>query len=192
MDTRTRIPPLDQLPPLDEAKRLGVKWCNRGHPCKHGHVAPWNWKGSYCRECLRIAQKRYEATEGGRQVQREAQARYSASDKGRAFEGRYEPTPAQRAYNRAFAAERYTAEIKATPPWLTESQRAEIRAIYDQAIRLTTETGVLHHVDHVVPLKNRLVCGLNVPWNLQVLTKAENLRKGNKFNGTLDNDGWRV
>jgi 5-methylcytosine-specific restriction endonuclease McrA len=81
----------------------------------------------------------------------------------------------------AIAARRRAQKLLATPKWLTKGQLEEILSIYLEAARLTKETGIKHHVDHIIPLQGENVTGLHVPWNLQILTATENCRKGNKF-----------
>jgi hypothetical protein len=65
----------------------------------------------------------------------------------------------------------------AIPPWLTDQHLDAMQWFYDEARRLTKETGVSHVVDHIEPLNGAHSCGLHVPWNLQVLTDSENKRK---------------
>lgn len=42
-------------------------------------------------------------------------------------------------------------------------------------------TGIVWHVDHIVPLKGTQVSGLHIWSNLQVIPKTTNLIKGNSF-----------
>ncbi|MBM3105766.1 hypothetical protein IIE18_11500 [Pseudomonas sp. V1] len=66
----------------------------------------------------------------------------------------------------------------ATPSW---ANHVAIQAIYTEARRLSVETGVLHEVDHIVPIQGNKVCGLHVDYNLQILTKIDNLQKHSNF-----------
>ena len=68
--------------------------------------------------------------------------------------------------------------VRATPQW---ADFERIREIYDEAARLTWLTGIEHTVDHVIPLRHPLVCGLHNQFNLQVLPRYINDRKSNDF-----------
>lgn len=73
--------------------------------------------------------------------------------------------------HRARETKRRAAKLKATPKFADD---ATIREIY-----LNCPPGM--HVDHIVPLQGREVCGLHVEWNLQYLPGSENCRKSNKL-----------
>ena len=72
-------------------------------------------------------------------------------------------------------------KLNRTPAWLTKEQEKEILSFYWLAKDLKSVSGEEYHVDHIVPLQGKTVCGLHVPWNLQILPKDINLSKGNRF-----------
>lgn len=57
----------------------------------------------------------------------------------------------------------------------------KIRDIYKKCSEKTKISGIKHHVDHIIPLKGKNVCGLHVEYNLQIITASENCKKSNKF-----------
>lgn len=86
-----------------------------------------------------------------------------------------------RALTKAQVAKCRAARLKRTPPWLTEAHYKQIELFYGAAASLTKELGIKFHVDHIMPLCGKDSSGLHVPWNLQVITALENLKKGNKI-----------
>lgn len=79
---------------------------------------------------------------------------------------------ANRPHANALAAKYRSSKLRATPKW---SDLGAIAVIYKEAALLGL------HVDHIIPLRGKMVCGLHVPANLQLLTKSENSRKSNNF-----------
>ena len=68
--------------------------------------------------------------------------------------------------------------VQHMPKWLTKEHRRQIREFYKNCPKG-------YHVDHIIPLKSydihtkqHVSCGLHVPWNLQYLSKSDNLKKG--------------
>lgn len=81
----------------------------------------------------------------------------------------------------AITSRRRAAKLQAMPQWLTQQDHDEIREFYKIAQWMTIAFDELFHVDHIVPLQGKNVCGLHVPWNLQVLFARDNISKSNKF-----------
>jgi hypothetical protein len=125
---------------------------------------------SHCKSCCRAAMSKWGAANRARHNARSAKWKTANPDSVRAIAARW--ADANRGRVIARHAKRRAAKLQRTPAWVDQ---AAIAAIYAQA----EEAGM--HVDHVIPLQGRLVSGLHVHNNLQLLTKSENSSKRNHF-----------
>jgi 5-methylcytosine-specific restriction endonuclease McrA len=183
----------------EEAKKTGSKYYFTGQPCKHGHIAPRKTKGA-CIECLKVEWakgnetraeyfKQYNKSEAGQKAKKEYYARNKdaviarAQARDTATVTKYKTEYKQRnpdLYKELVSLRRRRFR-QATPKWLSAEQKLDIRLKYRLAIELSRRTGIRHAVDHLIPLQGEEVCGLHVPWNLEVITQDENLKKSNKL-----------
>lgn len=73
---------------------------------------------------------------------------------------------------------RRAAERLCVPEW---SEKEKIRVIYQKAKWLSELTGLTYHVDHIIPIQGKDVCGLHVWSNLQILEASINCSKQDKY-----------
>lgn len=70
------------------------------------------------------------------------------------------------------------AIVMSAPPWVDAWELEVLRA---WARARTVFEGELHVLDHIVPVTHDRVCGLTVPWNLQVIHWQANGAKSNHW-----------
>lgn len=75
-----------------------------------------------------------------------------------------------------YGAERYNNMKQARPKW---ANPFFMREIYHLAILRSRALGIPHHVDHIVPIKSKIVCGLHVENNMRVILARTNIQKSN-------------
>jgi hypothetical protein len=177
-----------------EAKAAGAKFYFTGEPCVRGHIALRKTKGS-CLECVkedwavdnerRKGKPKTEASiaAGRRYYEKNREAviaRAAARPTKEKRRNRAEYKDRNVDVVRADTSVRRRRHREATPVWLTKDERLKMRELYVQARKLTALTNEQYVVDHIVPLQGETVCGLHVPWNMEVITQEKNLKKSNK------------
>lgn len=174
-----------------------------GKPCPRGHVAERLTCNCTCIDCLNGKQRerraaglmaekdkaRYWKDPNGNRAKSKAQYQKHL-EKRRAYDRERSLDPERhasivkrsgeyakrnRAKITALTAKYRARKRHAMPPWLTAEMVVEIRAFYAAAKKSHQS------VDHIIPIAGKTVCGLHVPWNLQVLPLPENQRKGNRY-----------
>lgn len=198
------------MTPRQAAIAAGAKRYFTGRPCKHGHVCERFVSSNACTQCTRERAADYDKANPemarAREARRDRSAYYpahkerilartkewAAANAGRVAEAakarrlrRLDDAKvvarawrdANRAHRNAKRMARKAAELAATPAWADPSKIVEF---YETAQGLSMLTGEWHHVDHIVPLMGKMVCGLHVEHNLRVIQAPENWAKNNR------------
>jgi hypothetical protein len=63
---------------------------------------------------------------------------------------------------------------------LTDDEMIVRSRLISECVRLEKELGIQYHIDHIVPI---VLGGLDHPVNWQIISEAENCRKGSKMTG---------
>jgi len=180
-----------------EAKRLGLAMYFTGVPCKNGHVTSRYASSAECFFCRKdknqsaavkekqaawglanneqrsaVGKERYERNKVWQQLR--TQAKWVANkEKVTETNNRWSLNNPEkmRLIIRNRNKLRNLIVRQQRPKW---ANLQKIRHIYDNC-----PEG--HHVDHVIPLRGKTVCGLHIETNLQYMPALENIKKSNKF-----------
>lgn len=180
-----------EIKAVEMFKSIGSNICNRCNAARikaWGKANPEKMKAKYARHNKTEKRKAYLALYAQTEKRKAYIAAYQVTEKRKAYQAAY-----NKLYNYVYKIENtqrsaswkkankgrvnttnaaYLKRIKqATPPW------ADQQAILD--VYLEAEYFGME-VDHIVPIRSKLVCGLHTWENLQLLTKLENITKGNR------------
>jgi len=162
--------------------------------CFNKNSRKTNGKNSYCKKCQ--SEKNRLWLQENAQHRQAYEKNYKASNKPRIKENksRWDAENAERRSSyrllhksryASHAMKRYVQTKLAQPSWLSDIQLGQIEEVYWLALDLKAVSGDVYHVDHIIPLQGKTVCGLHVPWNLQVLPADINIQKSNNFGGDV-------
>jgi hypothetical protein len=144
-----------------------------------------------CKDCHNKENRDYKRKNKAKIASYNKRYRFTAAYK--AYQQRYKKDNAQKIKDRvkkhreanldkrsAYQSKRRASAVNATPKWLTKEQLNEIMWFYAVAKELQWLSEDKLEVDHIEPLLGKDVCGLHVPWNLQILPSSLNRSHGNR------------
>lgn len=160
---------------------------------------------AHCKTCAYEYKKKWLKSEKGRtctkknnssEAAKKAQQKYRQSDK---YKARYKELYSKKTRERnakwreanpgknAKTCRKWRQKNKEHFKQLIENKRLKLKLAalgkyysYMQKLEKTIRAQGLS-MDHIVPINGKEICGLNVPWNVQVISEQENRSKNNWF-----------
>ena len=177
------------------ADRAGFSVYDPEYPCTHGHISNRRVKEGMCVKCqndaglARMRKKRknpeYKKADNDRAL------RYYHNNKKVIAEKRKKDWRSGKIKDRQYEyykknKSKYCAltvhyQMKKKMHTLSCVSSREFISFYKKRDALTDKTGIPHEVDHYYPLQGENICGLHVPWNLQIIPASENRQKHNSM-----------
>lgn len=163
------------------AKKVGLKRYFTGIPCRKGHIAERQVSNRACLKCLaeNVIKWQKNSPEITKIWMDKSRKKYNEINIERVRKSKRDYKKRNPVKTRiekcADQAAREAKKLKATPNW---ANKKEIKKFYEEADKLSIETGIKYSVDHILPLRGKLVSGLHCEFNLQVMTLRENVLKG--------------
>jgi hypothetical protein len=157
---------------VEKAKETRKAWRSRNAEKDRADVAAYH---ASHKEELKSAGKKWQIENLDKGREKSARFRKNNLEKSREIDRQWAARNKPKV--NACKARRIARKLRAIPTW---ANAAAIETFYELARDLSATTGIQHHVDHIVPLQSKSVCGLHCEANLRVIPGNENLSKGNR------------
>jgi hypothetical protein len=187
-----------------EAKALGLPRCYGSVCAKHPELEGERYTSGSCTKCSTDRNEKYRAANPEKTRQHRIKSQEKTAEKRRNdLAAKTKKLEADRLYRLAnkesiakmkkawydahpgrateLAVKRKKAVKLRTPKWLISDDWFIIKEAYELAALRTKMFGFYWEVDHVLPLQGKMVSGLHVPANLQVIPATLNRQKNNRY-----------
>lgn len=130
-----------------------------------------------CKSCAKQRMKaRYQRVSNKVSIERKS---YYLENKSRIRLVQKQYQKSNSGYFNAKVRERYASKMTAKPSWANQTKITEIYKAAKAWMEIWPDDPV--HVDHIVPIRSKMVSGFHTESNLQIIRASDNLKKHNCY-----------